>query len=187
MARRFRKGSVNKIDSLRPLEEPTELEMLSPDKNPSEMPYQGFIGNQEYYYRMQSSCFEFDNIIKDLVEKKFSGNSIRNMTDENAIKAFEALENAKHNRTKQYIDLANHLSDDVFYRKMIQLEKVKAHKDGRIIDAEVVNKNDGEIVSETSNQENTEPIQEIEREKQQKIIRLLQEALVQKLDNENNA
>lgn len=177
MERRPQRRTVNEIQKL---EENETLDLITPDTDVSQLPYQGFISNQEYYFRMQSSCFDLDNALKEIIDKKFTGNNLRNMTDEDAINAYKVLEQAKLNRSKLFMDFVTHMSNDEFFRKQQEIERLRLYSQ---------NKNDGEIIQGevvSSSDEEPKKISEVDREKQQHIIRLLQEAVVKKLENEKD-
>ena len=181
MGKRIRRTAINKINSIEPVvqnRETGELTMITPDKNPTEMPYQGYMSNQEYYHRMQSSCFDLDSALKEIIEKKFTGNNLRNMSDEDAIAAYSAMETAKANRTKQFIDLATHMADNDFFKKMAEIERLRTYGSNKIIDYQTVQENP----TETDGVENKETIKEIDREKEQHVIKLLQLAVMKKLE-----
>ena len=179
MERRPVKRTVNKIQEIKD----ESLTMITPDTDVTTMPYQGFISNQEYYSRMQSSCFELDNAINEIVAKKFTGNNIRNMTDEDAIKAYEALEKSKMNRSKVFLELATRMSDNDFFKKQQEIDRLKAYRDGHIIDAQVIMDNEEKVSDE---EESANKIPEVERNKQQQVIRLLQEAVQAKIEGEDD-
>ena len=184
MEKRPARRTVNQISNLQ--REETSLDMITPSTDVTELPYQGFINNQQYYSRMQASCFELDNAINEIVSKKFTGNNLRNMTDEDAINAYKAMEQAKANRAKLFIDLANHMSNDEFFKKQQEIDRIKAYKEGKFIDAKVVS---DDIVSDENpnlvETEETKQISELERNKQQQVIRLLQEAVMNKLERQD--
>ena len=176
MERRPIKRTVNKIHDIKE-EEP--LAMITPETDVTNMPYQGFISNQEYYTRMQSSCFELDSAISEIVSKKFTGNNIRNMTDEDAIKAYKALEKSKMDRSKMFLDLATRMSDNDFFRKQQEIDRLKAYHKNNIIDAQVVvDKED-----EPQKTPEEEKLAQVERNKQQQVLKLLQMAVMDKLEN----
>lgn len=175
MERRPQKRTVNEIQRL---EENETLNLITPDTDVSQLPYQGFISNQEYYFRMQSSCFDLDNALKEIIDKKFTGNNLRNMTDEDAINAYKVLEQAKLNRSKLFMDFVTHMSNDEFFRKQQEIERLRLYSQ---------NKNDGEIIQGevvSSSDEEPKKISEVERETQQHVIRLLQEAVMKKLEEQ---
>ena len=122
MERRPQKRTVNEIQRL---EENETLNLITPDTDVSQLPYQGFISNQEYYFRMQSSCFDLDSALKEIIDKKFTGNNLRNMTDEDAINAYKVLEQAKLNRSKLFMDFVTHMSNDEFFRKQQEIERLR--------------------------------------------------------------
>lgn len=175
MERRPQKRTVNEIQRL---EENETLNLITPDTDVSQLPYQGFISNQEYYFRMQSSCFDLDSALKEIIDKKFTGNNLRNMTDEDAINAYKVLEQAKLNRSKLFMDFVTHMSNDEFFRKQQEIERLRLYSQ---------NKNDGEIIQGevvSSSDEEPKKISEVERETQQHVIRLLQEAVMKKLEEQ---
>jgi hypothetical protein len=176
MEKRPQRRTVNQIQKI---EESETLDLITPDTNVTQMPYQGFVSNQEYYSRMQASCFDLDSAINEIVSKKFTGNNLRNMTDEDAINAYKALEQAKLNRSKVFMDLASHMSNDEFFRKQQEIERLRVYGKNKIIDGEVIQ---GEIVS--NEVEETPKISGVERETQQHVIRLLQEAVMKKLEEQ---
>lgn len=183
MARRNRKSPINRTEIEPVVDE--KLTIITPDTNVTEMPYQGFISNQEYYCRMQSSCFELDSALKEIIDKKFTGNNLRNMTDENAIEAYKAMEKAKLDRSKAFIDLVNHMSNDEFFRKQQELERLKLYGNNNIVDGEVVSSNDNAVDGEyTTISNDNEDYTPEKREQQQRVIRLLQEAVMKKLEED---
>lgn len=181
MASRRKRTIVNKVDSIQPINQETnELTMITPDTNPTEMPYQGYITNQDFYNRMQSSCFDLDKAMSEIIEKRFTGNALRNMSDENAIEAFKAMDNAKNSRTKQFLDLANHMSNNDFFKKMAEIERLRMYGQNKIIDCEYSSEN----TLENSDTQNQEVIEEIDRTKEQHVIKLLQLAVMKKLEEQ---
>lgn len=179
MEKRPARRTVNQISNLQK-EEETSLDMITPDTDITSITYQGFVSNQEYYARMQNSCFELDNAINEIVSKKSTGNNLRNMTDEDAINAYKAMEQAKANRAKLFIDLANHMSNDEFFKKQQEIDRIKAYNEGKFLNAKVVSNE-----TEDDFQEETEQTSELDRNKQQQVIRLLQEAVMNKLENQD--
>lgn len=165
MERRHTKRAVNEVTHV----EEESLDLLTPTTDVTKMPYQGYLSNQEYYSLMQSSCFELDKAIKEIVDRRFTGNNLRSMSDEDAIEAYKALEQAKSNRIKMFIDLVKNMSDNEFFRKQQELERLRIMQTSNggsaesVIEAEVVEKN------------------EADRERQQQVLRLLQEAVTEKL------
>lgn len=169
MERRPAKHVVNRVTEI----QEEALDMITPDTNVTQMPYQGFISNFDYYTRMQASCFVLDSAINDMVLKKFTGSNLRNMSDEDAIEAYKALEQAKYDRAKVFLELAKVMSNDTFFRKQQEIEKMKLWGNN------VIN-----VTTEDNSKEEEEPkkITELEREKQQQVLRLLQEAVIQKME-----
>lgn len=169
MERRPAKHVVNRVTEI----QEEALDMITPDTNVTQMPYQGFISNFDYYSRMQASCFVLDSAINDMVLKKFTGSNLRNMSDEDAIEAYKALEQAKYDRAKVFLELAKVMSNDTFFRKQQEIEKMKLWGNS------VIN-----VTTEDNSKEEEEPkkITELEREKQQQVLRLLQEAVIQKME-----
>lgn len=180
MVRRFKRTSINHIDSIEPIESNESLTMITPDSNPNNLPYQGYLSQQEYFFRMQNSCFELDNALKEIVDKKFTGNNLRNMSNEDAINAFVAMDTAKSNRTKQFIDLANHMADNDFFKKMAEIERLRAYAENKIIDCDY----SSEDTLENSDTQNQGVIEEIDRTKEQHVIKLLQLAVMKKLEEQ---
>lgn len=175
MERRPTKRTVNQVSEIHQ----EDLNMLEPETDVTKMPYQGFASNYDYYLRAQASCFELDSAINEIVSKKFLGNNLRNMTDEAAIEAYKALEQAKLNRSKVYLDIAKLMSDDMFFRKQQEIERMKLWGQNVIIPAE-----DTTTTTSETDPEKTEEIKVIKREQQQQVLRLLQEAVVQKMEQE---
>lgn len=162
---------INRLKSLKPLfEENKDLPVITPDTDVTQLPYQGFMSNQDYYCRLQASCFDLDSSINEIVQKRFTGNSLRNMSDQDAIECFKALENAKAVRTKQYIDLSTHLADDAFFRKQQELEKLRIYKNNMI--------DITPVADEQSEQK------ELDRSRQQEVLKLLQMAVMENLKND---
>lgn len=187
MGKRNRKSSINKTE-IQPIVD-NDLRMITPDTDVTEMPYQGFISNQEYYSRMQVGCFELDNAINEIVSKRFTGHALRNMCDEDVIAAYQAMEKAKLDRSKVFIDLVNHMSNDEFFRKQQELERLKLYGSGKIVNAESIPQgnvgSDGTILENNETKE-LEDYSPEKREQQQRVIRLLQEAVMKKLEEEKD-
>lgn len=178
MAKRIRKSSVNKVQVV----SEDKLEMIEPNTNVTEIPYQGFVSSQEFYTNMQMSCFELDSVINELANVHFNRNSFRQMSTEDAIEAYKALEKAKSERTRNFIELAKQASNNDFFNKMQELERLKLYGKNKIINGELVsqsNDTNSELVSENKDEKQ---VNEVDRNKEQHVLRLLQEAIVKKLE-----
>lgn len=181
MARRNRKSSINKVEI-----QQENLNMITPDTNVNDIPYQGYISNQDYYTRMQLGCFELDGAINEIISKRFTGNAIRNMSDEDAIEAYKAMEKAKLDRSKAFLDLTKQLADNDFFKRQQELERLRLYGKNKIIDGEPAIETSNTDSNDIIETETPKQIEKIDRENQQRIIRLLQDSILEKIERGDN-
>lgn len=158
--------------------ESEKLNMPVPMEEPNTDLYQGYDDTNDFYTQAKQGCLIYDSLIANLVKRKFSMAELENMTTEQALEVFNALEKARATRSQFYLDICTKLSNDAFYNRQLELERGKIALN--LMDKAGLTNNDNAGESE----ENTDKNSENKKIVQQKIIRLLQEAIQSKLDKE---
>lgn len=121
-----RKYKVNRVTDIVPVENNViEPEIIEPGTDVTEMPYQAFEDKQTLYTQLKQSCNAFDGIIEEIVKRKFSKQTIEDMTVDQALKVFDSLENAKNNRSRFFLEYSAKLSNDDFFQRQLELEQGK--------------------------------------------------------------
>lgn len=145
------------------MENDNEVTFYNPQQDPTEGVYKGFDMIQAFQMQLEKDSRTLDPAIDNLLELRFNPRNIRKMSDETAIEAIKILEVAKQARTRTYLEFTSRLLSEDFYRKQLELERQKFIQG-------VKSEADPEVI--------------LPRKNEKKILRLLQDAVQKRLDDD---
>lgn len=137
---------------------------ITPTSDYTELPYQGVVPFKLFYNNICNQCFELDPPSQNIVDQKFTGAVVRNMTTEQAVAVFEVLQKAKIQRTKVALDLMSKVANDAYWNRQLELAREFLTKQQKENEVEKQEENEAEKNA-------------ISTEDKKQILKLLQQSI----------